>query len=85
MPPPDHAEITRRLTEILTGHFGLSAADLRPEAALSADLGLDSIDAIDLVVALEKETGLKLTAAELRPLRTVGDVVEAVHRRLSSS
>jgi len=80
---PSKDEIYRTLTDILSGHFGLRAEQVVPDARLLEELELDSIDWVDLAVKLEMETGQKLQEAELSSIRTIQDVVDLVHRRLS--
>ncbi|MCP5040230.1 MAG: acyl carrier protein [bacterium] len=77
-------EILERVREILSQAFELDPSDVVPTAHLIDDLDLDSIDAIDLAVDLEKETGLSLKEDELRAVRVVQDVVDLVHRRLNA-
>ena len=76
-------EILARLGAILAESFELEAERVTRDARLREDLDLDSIDAIDLAVRLEEETGLKLDDEELRGLRRVGDVVELLHAKLA--
>jgi acyl carrier protein len=78
-------EILERVVQILSESFELDRADVVPTAHLFEDLDLDSIDAIDLVVGLQEETGLKLTEDELRAIRIVQDVVDLLHRRLGGA
>ncbi len=78
-------EILERVVEILSESFELDPAEVVPTAHLFEDLDLDSIDAIDLVVGLQEETGLKLTEDELRAIRIVQDVVDLLHRRLGGA
>jgi acyl carrier protein len=75
-------EVENKIKNVFVTEFGVKADSIKPESRLYADMGLDSIDAIDLVVRLETETGLKLTALELRSVRTFQDVVQIVRRRL---
>ena len=75
-------EKSRDTLEIIQGIFQ-SAFDLPKEtvtvdANLSDDLGLDSIDAIDLIVLLEKESGCKLNMEDLMTIKTVGDVIKKI-------
>ena len=56
-----------------------------PEARLYQDLELDSIDAIDLVVHLQKLTGKKIKPEEFKSVRSVNDVVDAVERLLADA
>ena len=74
--------ITAKIKAIFHKDFGIAYADMKPGAHLYKDLGLDSIDAIDLVVRLEVETGLKLKALELKSIRTLQDVVDVIAKKL---
>ncbi|HFQ4921564.1 TPA: acyl carrier protein [Vibrio vulnificus] len=58
--------------------FELEEDDIQPDAHLYQDLDLDSIDAVDLVVHLQKVTGKKIQPEEFKAVRTVQDVVDAV-------
>ena len=77
-------EVDRQVREVLITTFNLSREAVTPEATLFQDLDLDSLDAIDLAVKLETETGLKLVEAEFRSIRTVKDVVETIHRKMEA-
>ncbi len=80
----DKEAITKKVKEIFQTEFGIAPSAMKPGANLYKDLGLDSIDAIDLVVRLEVETGLKLRALELRSIRTFQDVVEVIWKKLQN-
>jgi acyl carrier protein len=75
-------EILARVIELMAESFGIDPGEILPTAHLFEDLDLDSIDAIDLVVGLEEETGLRVTEDELREIRLVQDIVDLVHRKL---
>lgn len=77
-------EVDRQVREVLISTFNLSREAVTPEATLFQDLDLDSLDAIDLAVKLEIETGLKLAETEFRSIRTVKDVVETIHRKMEA-
>jgi len=73
--------IRQQVIEVLTEEFELDPARLTPEATLYDDLGLDSLDAVDLVVALEKAFSFKLTdEAAVRAVRTVDDLLRLVEQ-----
>lgn len=78
-------EIEDRLKSIFVKDFGVPHQALKPGAHLYHDLGLDSIDAIDMAVRLEMETGLKLKALELQSIRTFEDVVNVIYKRLKKN
>lgn len=77
------AEILTTLSTYLSDMFEIPADKITPTARLFEDLDLDSIDAVDLVVKLQEYTGKKIAAAEFKSVRTVGDVVEALHAQLA--
>jgi acyl carrier protein len=76
-------EIETKLRGYLEEMFEVPAEKITPTARLAEDLGLDSIDAVDLVVRLQQDTGKKIPPAEFKLVRTVGDVVDKVYVMLS--
>ena len=74
------AEIEKTIKDILASEFEVDPAKLVPETDLFSDLDLDSIDAVDLVVRLQQETGKKVDPETFKKIRTFGDVVAAVSR-----
>ncbi|OGR07011.1 MAG: acyl carrier protein [Deltaproteobacteria bacterium RIFOXYD12_FULL_50_9] len=71
--------ISRKVTEVLAEEFELAPDLLTADATLYDDLGLDSLDAVDMVVALEKAFGMKMTNEDaIRGVRTVGDLTAVV-------
>ena len=80
---PKTKELTeKKIKEIFHSEFGIAFSAMKPETHVFKDLGLDSIDAIDLAVQLEVATGLKLHAADLKSIRKFQDVVDVVWRKL---
>lgn len=73
-------EIESTIKRILAEDFEIDAAKLTPEANLFTELDLDSIDAVDLVVRLQQETGKKVNPEDFKQIRTLKDVVAAVSK-----
>lgn len=74
-------QIRRKVIDVLAGEFELDEENLTAEATLYDDLGLDSLDAVDMVVALEKAFGMKMNnEEEVRAVRTVGDLIALIVR-----
>ena len=73
-------EIRQILTDALVNLFEIEPERIKPETNLYEDLEIDSIDAIDLIDYIKRETGRKLKADDFRNVRTVDDVVQAVLR-----
>lgn len=76
-------EIFATLRDALVELFELEPARITPDANLYQDLEIDSIDAVDLIDHLKRQTGKKIAAEDFKSVRTVGDVVEAVHRMVN--
>ena len=77
-------EIETTIKNILAEDFEVDVATLTPETNLFTELDLDSIDAVDLVVRLQQETGKKVNPADFKEIRTLGDVTKAVSTLVNS-
>ena len=66
------------LKGILVDEFEVVPKNVVLNADLFDDLELDSVDAVDLAVRLQQHTGKKVSPAEFKQIRTVGDVVNAI-------
>ncbi|MBP2170885.1 acyl carrier protein [Erwiniaceae bacterium BAC15a-03b] len=71
-------EIYQEVSGLLVSLFEVEADDIQPESRLYEDLELDSIDAVDMVVHLQKRIGRKIKPETFKTVRTVQDVVDAV-------
>ncbi len=73
-------EIIDAIKEVLVAEFECEESALTPEVNLFSDLDLDSIDAVDLIVRLQNQTGLKVKAEDFKKIRTLGDVADVIER-----
>ncbi len=71
-------ELKERINKILEDAFELTPDKLVPEANLRDELGLDSLDGVDLIVALEKAFQVKIEEAEARQIDTVGKIYDKI-------
>jgi acyl carrier protein len=76
-------DIFATLRDALVELFELEPERITLDANLYQDLEIDSIDAVDLIDHLKRQTGKKIAAEDFKSVRTVGDVVEAVHRMVN--
>lgn len=74
------SDIEEKIRQILVSEFEVDAAKLNLDTDLFTELDLDSIDAVDLVVRIQQETGKKVDPADFRQIRKFRDVVEAVDK-----
>lgn len=72
-------ELFDRIRDILRNTFEIESERITPQASLSADLDIDSIDAVDLIVQLKPLLGGRLQPDAFKSVRTVQDVVDVLH------
>ncbi len=77
--------IYQEVSALLTKLFDINPQDIKPEARLYEELELDSIDAVDMIVHLQKKTGKKIKPETFKQVRTVQDVVDAVEQLLQEA
>ncbi len=77
-------EIFDRLSAILQETFDIDAGRIKPESRLYEDLDIDSIDAVDLIVKLKPIVGKRLQPEAFKAVRTLQDVVDALHTALNT-
>ncbi len=78
-------ELYARISDILQNTFDIDAEQITPQAQLGDDLDIDSIDAVDLIVQLKPIIGGNLKPEAFKTVRTVQDVVDALHEMLQAS
>jgi acyl carrier protein len=66
----------------MAARLGLPAEQLVPEARLVEDLGLDSLDAVELAISVERKFDIEVPEEELTKLKTVADMVALVESRV---
>jgi acyl carrier protein len=75
----DHrAQVLDHVTTALHDELGVPADEVTPHTDLRTDLGLDSIDLVELVTRLEDEVGMPMPEDKVQDLHTVDDVVDLV-------
>lgn len=74
-------EIIRQTNEALKKEFELTDAQLTPQANLKDDIGLDSLDAVDMVVVLEQKFGMNIRQGyDLRSIVTLQDLYNFIEK-----
>lgn len=67
-----------RIIEMTAEALGADAANMSAETSFKADLGADSLDLFELVMALEEEYGVEIPTEDLENISTIGDVVKYI-------
>ena len=70
----DKELIFEKVNQILTEEFEIEQDVLQPEALLKQEVGIDSLDFVDIVVAIEREFGFKPATQDLKTIKTLGDL-----------
>lgn len=71
-------DIARRVKEIIAEQLGVEAAQVVPKASFMDDLGADSLDTVELVMALEEEFDLEIPDEDAEKIQTVYDAIEYI-------
>ena len=77
------ADVESRVREIISEQLGVAATEVTPEASFIEDLGADSLDIVELVMALEEEYGMEISDEDAEKIRTVKDVVTYIEAHKS--
>ncbi len=74
-----------RVKEIIVQQLGVDINEVTPEASFIDDLGADSLDTVELVMAFEEEFGIEIPDEDAEKLTTVGDALKYLHEKLGKS
>jgi len=77
----NESDIFERVKKIVAEQLSVEAAEITPESSFANDLGADSLDQVELVMALEEEFELEIPDEDAEKIGTVGDAVQYVHTR----
>lgn len=70
--------VQEKITEIIVEQLGVKPEEVVPEASFVDDLGADSLDTVELVMAFEEEFGAEIPDEDAEKLQTVGDAIKYV-------
>lgn len=75
-------DIIEKVNAFFVEEFEISEELLTPKATLRKDLGIDSLDVVDVIVLVDREFGVKITTEELKSLVTLGDLYAFIESKL---
>lgn len=74
----DRKEIEQKVTFIVSEQMGLGAEEIKPESKFVGDLGADSLDSVELAMALEEEFNIEIPDEDIEKMETVEDAIKYV-------
>ncbi|BBU60676.1 acyl carrier protein [Methylosinus sp. C49] len=74
------SDIAPRVKSIVVEHLGVKEEEVKPEASFVDDLGADSLDTVELVMAFEEEFGVEIPDEEAEKINTVGDAISYLEK-----
>ncbi len=80
----DMSELEDKVKDIIVEELGIEREKLADSASFMDDLGADSLDTVELVMAFEKEFDIDIPDEDAEQLRTVGDALKYLHDKIES-
>jgi acyl carrier protein len=80
----DTAEITKQVKEIVVEHLGVEEAKVTETASFIDDLGADSLDTVELVMAFEEKFGIEIPDDAAEKITTVKDAIDYIQKQKSA-
>lgn len=74
----EHEEIFAKVKDVIADQLSVEEDDVTPEASFFDDLGADSLDIVELVMALEDSFGISIPDEDAESIKTVGDAVDYI-------
>ena len=72
------SDVAAKVKKIIVEHLGVDVAKVTEEASFIDDLGADSLDTVELVMAFEEEFGSEISDSEAEKILTVGDAIRFI-------
>ena len=74
--------VEERITQIIADQLGVETEKITPEAKFVEDLGADSLDVVELIMAFEEEFGIERPDEDAEKIQTVGDVINYLKEKV---
>lgn len=76
--------VQEKVKSIIAEQLGVKPEEVIPEASFIDDLGADSLDTVELVMALEEEFGIEIPDEEAEKITTVGDAIKYIEEKTAN-
>jgi len=76
-------DIYEKVTSILSDKLGIAESEMKPNACFIKDLGIDSLDYVELLMDFESEFQIRILDSEGESLKTIGGAVDYIERKIN--
>ena len=76
--------LEERVTDIIVEHLNVSRDEVVPEASFVDDLGADSLDIVELVMAMEEEFDIEIPDDDAEKIQTIGDAISYLKEKIEA-
>ncbi|ADR19134.1 MULTISPECIES: acyl carrier protein [Calditerrivibrio] len=77
------ADVAERVKKIIAEQLNIDEAQVKPEASFIDDLGADSLDTVELIMALEEEFDIEIPDDVAEKIKTVGDAIDQISKMVA--
>ncbi|MFC1709171.1 acyl carrier protein [Candidatus Omnitrophota bacterium] len=78
------ADVADKIKSIIAEQLGVKPEEVTPQASFIEDLGADSLDTVELVMALEEEFGVEIPDEDAEKMGTVGDAAKYIEEKVAT-
>ena len=75
--------VAEKVNDIISEQLGVKKEEIKPESSFIDDLGADSLDTVEVVMALEEEFGIEIPDEDAEKITTVGEAVKYIEEKIS--
>jgi acyl carrier protein len=75
--------VAEKVKDIISEQLGVKKEEIKPESSFIDDLGADSLDTVEVVMALEEEFGIEIPDEDAEKITTVGEAVKYIEDKVS--
>jgi acyl carrier protein len=76
--------VEEKVKDIISGQLGVKKEEIKPESSFVDDLGADSLDTVEVVMALEEEFGIEIPDEDAEKITTVGEAVKYIDDKVQA-
>ena len=76
--------VEEKVKDIISGQLGVKKEEIKPESSFVDDLGADSLDTVEVVMALEEEFGIEIPDEDAEKITTVGEAVKYIDDKVKA-